>query len=121
MTALRQQGLDVALTEGGTRRIEAGQYLVATGSAPWAPPIPELAEVGHLTSAMALDLNRLPASMIVVGGSAVGLELAQLFARRGSRVSVAEALDRLARSRNRRSAPASRRCCAIRTSLCAPA
>lgn len=88
--------LAVALTEGGTRRIEAGQYLVATGSAPWAPPIPGLAGSGYLTSATALNLGRVPESVLVLGGNAVGLELAQLFARLGSQVSVAEALDRLA-------------------------
>lgn len=92
----RDPVLDVALTGGGTRLIEAGQYLVATGAAPWAPPIPGLAEAGYLTSATALNLNRVPESVIVLGGNAIGLELAQLFARLGSRVSVAEALDRLA-------------------------
>lgn len=69
--------LHVALTGGGTRRISAGQYLVATGSAPWVPAIPGLVEAGFLTSATALDLGRLPESMIVLGGNAIGLELAR--------------------------------------------
>lgn len=88
--------LDVALNDGGTRRIEAGHYLVATGSAPWAPPVDGLTEAGYLTSTSAMELDRLPESMIVVGGNAVGLEQAQIFARLGTMVTVVEALDRLA-------------------------
>lgn len=88
--------LDVALNAGGTRRIEATHYLIATGSAPWAPPVDGLAQAGYLTSTTAMELDHLPESMIVVGGNAVGLEQAQLFARLGSRVTLVEALDRLA-------------------------
>ncbi|MFD4190511.1 mercury(II) reductase [Amycolatopsis thermoflava] len=88
--------VDVALGEGGSRRIEATHYLIATGSAAWAPPIDGLAEAGYLTSTTAMELDTLPASMIVVGGNAVGLEQAQLFARLGVAVTIVEALDRLA-------------------------
>jgi pyruvate/2-oxoglutarate dehydrogenase complex dihydrolipoamide dehydrogenase (E3) component len=88
--------LDVALNAGGSTRIEAQHYLVATGSAPWIPPIEGLAEVGFLTSTTAMDLDTLPESMMVIGGNAVGLEQAQLFARLGTRVTVVEALQRLA-------------------------
>ncbi|MHB1738403.1 MAG: mercury(II) reductase [Actinomycetes bacterium] len=78
------------------RRIEAAQYLVATGAAPWVPPVPGLADTGYLTSTSALELDRLPESLIVVGGNYVGLETGQTFARLGSRVTLVEALDRLA-------------------------
>lgn len=88
--------LDVALGDGGARRITAGHYLIATGSAPTAPPVPGLAEAGYLTSTTAMDLDALPETMIVVGGNAVGLEQAQLFARLGTAVTVVEALDALA-------------------------
>lgn len=88
--------LDVALNDGGARRIEAGHYLIATGSAPWAPPVPGLDQAGYLTSTTAMELDRLPESMLVVGGNAVGLEQAQIFARLGTAVTVVEALDRLA-------------------------
>lgn len=88
--------LQVVVTDGGGTTIEAAHYVIATGSAPWAPPINGLAEAGHLTSATAMDLDRLPESMIVLGGNAVGLEQAQLFGRLGVRVTVVEALDRLA-------------------------
>ena len=88
--------LQVRLHDGGTATVEAGQYLVATGAAPWIPPISGLAGAGYLTSATAMELTELPESMLVIGGNAVGLELAQLFARLGVRVTIAEALDRLA-------------------------
>ncbi|WP_395108295.1 mercury(II) reductase [Actinomadura sp. SCN-SB] len=80
--------LQVTGDGGQVRRIEAGQYLVATGSAPWAPPIAGLAGAGYLTSATAMELTELPHSLLVLGGGYVGLEQAQLFARLDSRVSV---------------------------------
>jgi mercuric reductase len=88
--------LQVRLNDGGTATVEAGHYLVATGAAPWIPPIAGLEEAGYLTSATAMELTGLPESMLVIGGNAVGLELAQMFARLGVRVTIAEALDRLA-------------------------
>lgn len=88
--------LHVDLDDGGTATIEAAHYLIATGSAPWAPPIDGLEQSGYLTSTTAMELDHLPESMIVVGGNYVGLEQGQLFARLGVRVTVVEALDRLA-------------------------
>src|SRR6266540_841164 len=88
--------LQVDLAVGGTRRVLAAHYLVATGSTPWAPPIPGLDEVGYLTSTTAMELAELPRSLLVIGGNAVGLEQAQLFARLGTKVTVVEVLDRLA-------------------------
>jgi mercuric reductase len=77
-------------------RIEAAHYLIATGAAPWMPEVPGLDVSGCLTSISALALARLPESIVVVGGNSVGLELGQLFARLGSRVTLIEALGRLA-------------------------
>lgn len=88
--------LNVTAGDGATRQIEAGQYLVATGSAPSAPPIGGLTDAGFLTSTSALALGQLPESLVVLGASAVGLELAQLFARLGTKVTLLEARDRLA-------------------------
>ncbi|GAA3633940.1 mercury(II) reductase [Streptomyces chitinivorans] len=80
--------LDVALVGGGSRRIEAAHYLIATGSAPWAPPVDGLEEAGYLTSTTAMDLDVLPKSLLVLGAGYVGLEQAQLFARLGAKVTV---------------------------------
>ena len=88
--------LEVNLNDGGSTTVEARHYLVATGSAPWVPPVPGLDDAGYLTSTTAMELTELPESMTVIGGNAVGLELGQLFARLGSRVTIVEALDRLA-------------------------
>ncbi len=77
-------------------RIEAAQYLVATGASPWVPPVPGLAETGYLTSTTAFELDHIPKSLIVVGGNYVGLELGQFFARLGTKVHLVEALPRLA-------------------------
>jgi mercuric reductase len=86
-------GHSVRLADG--RTMTAGKILVATGASPWAPPIPGLAEAGYLDNATAMALERLPESLLVIGGSAVGLELAQLFARLGVTVTVLEALPRV--------------------------
>jgi mercuric reductase len=77
------------------RTVTAGKIVVTTGASPWAPPIPGLAETGYLDNASAMVLDRLPESLIVIGASAVGLELAQMFARLGVRVTVLEALPRV--------------------------
>lgn len=93
------EGRATLLSEGVD--IDGEQYfpnriVIATGAAPWAPPIPGLADAGYLTSTTAMDLTELPASLIVLGGNAVGLELAQVFARAGSKVTVLEMLPHIA-------------------------
>ncbi len=70
------------------RRIHASHFLVATGARPSLPDIPGLADSGYLTSTSALELKALPSSMIVLGGGYVGLELAQMFARFGTSVTI---------------------------------
>ncbi|MBI4538971.1 MAG: mercury(II) reductase [Gemmatimonadetes bacterium] len=86
-------GHGVRLADG--RTLTAGKILVSTGASPWAAPIPGLAEVGYLDNVTAMALERLPESLIVIGASAVGLELAQMFARLGVKVTVLEALPRV--------------------------
>jgi len=86
-------GHQVRLASGHT--LTAGKIVVTTGASPWAPPIPGLAEAGYLDNASAMALEHLPESLIVIGASSVGLELAQMFARLGARVTVLEALPRI--------------------------
>src|SRR5207247_7558730 len=85
-------GREVRLASG--RTLTADKIVVTTGSSPWAPPIQGLAEAGYLDNASAMTLERLPQSLLVIGGSAVGLELAQIFARVGVPVTVLEAVPR---------------------------
>ncbi len=84
-----------ALMVGG-ERIEAEQFLIATGAEPWVPAMPGLEDTGYLTSTSALALRELPGSLIVVGGNYVGLEMGQMFARLGTSVTLIEAMDRVA-------------------------
>jgi mercuric reductase len=86
-------GQSVRLATGQT--ITTGKIVVATGASPWAAPIPGLADVAYLDNVTAMALDRLPQSLIVVGASAVGLELAQMFTRLGVSVTVLEALPRV--------------------------
>ncbi len=89
--------VDVDRVEGSDpQRIEAEHYLVATGSTSTAPPIDGLEQASYLTSTTALELGHLPASMVVLGGNYIGLEMAQLFAHLGTQVTILEIADRLA-------------------------
>jgi len=91
-----------AVVQGEGRLAVDGEELhvrgvvLATGARPWAPPIEGLAEAGYWTSTEALSPPRRPEHLLVLGGSAVGLEIGQMYARLGSRVTIVEALDRLA-------------------------
>jgi mercuric reductase len=73
-----------------------GKILIATGASPWAPPIPGLEEAGTLTSTTAMERRERPDSLVVLGANAVGLELAQTFARAGTYVTLVELLPRVA-------------------------
>ena len=77
------------------RRLTARDLIIATGAQPFVPQIPGLAEAGYLTSDSVWELTELPPRLIVLGGGPIGCELAQAFARLGSRVTQVEMLDRL--------------------------
>jgi mercuric reductase len=78
------------------KEIIAGHFVIATGSAPWAPPIEGLDEAGYLTSTTAMELKELPESLVVIGGNYIGLEMGQLFSSLGTKVAIVEALERIA-------------------------
>ena len=71
----------------GARTITTRNIVIATGAAPFVPPIPGVEEIGALTSETVWGLRRLPERLVVVGGGPIGCELAQCFARFGARVS----------------------------------
>ncbi|MFV2110372.1 MULTISPECIES: dihydrolipoyl dehydrogenase family protein [unclassified Micromonospora] len=75
--------------------LTARRYIVATGAAPAVPSVPGLTEVPYLTTETVFDLAAAPGSLIVLGGGPVGCELAQAYARFGTRVTVVEVADRL--------------------------
>jgi pyruvate/2-oxoglutarate dehydrogenase complex dihydrolipoamide dehydrogenase (E3) component len=76
-------------------RFSSQSFIIATGSRPAIPPIDGLAESGFLTNEQAFDLMRLPPTLTVVGGGPIGCELAQAFARLGSKVTIVQGPDRL--------------------------
>ncbi len=80
------------LTEDGVtvdgREVRSDRTVIATGSSPRIPNIPGMESVDYLTSTEALELARLPRSLLVVGGGYIGCELGQLFARAGVRVTI---------------------------------
>ena len=69
--------------------------VIATGTKPAIPPIPGLAGTPFWTNHEAIEAEQVPQSLVVLGGGAIGAELAQVFARFGSRVAVAEGAGRL--------------------------
>ncbi len=75
--------------------LEAEKFIIATGSSPKVLPIAGIDKVDYLTHIQALQLDRLPESMAIVGGRAQALEFAQMFARFGSKVTVLQRSSRI--------------------------
>jgi len=94
----RKMGVDVFFGEGSFmdantflvdgREVKARKFLVATGSRPADLSVPGAESVDYLTNETILDINELPASMIVLGAGPIGMEYAQTFARFGCEVTV---------------------------------
>jgi len=85
--------LSPKLLEAGTRRLTARRFVIATGTHAAVPPIPGLEEVGYFTHEHAFERNTLPASVLVLGGGAIGVEFAQAYRRLGSEVTLLEMED----------------------------
>ncbi len=68
--------------------LRPAKVVIATGSLPAVPSIPGLEDVGYLTSTTVLELERLPESLLVIGGGYIGCELGQMLARAGVRVTI---------------------------------
>src|SRR3954452_451132 len=88
--------IEVLAADGGTRTLRGEVVVISTGSRARIDPIPGLAEARPMTHVEALDLDRVPGHLVVLGGGYVGLELAQAFRRFGSRVTVIDRNDALA-------------------------
>jgi len=80
---------------GGEQVLSTRSIVIATGAAPFVPPLPGLDLVGYRTSDTLWDLRELPARLVVLGGGPIGCELAQAFARLGSQVTQVEMAPRL--------------------------
>lgn len=75
--------------EAAGRVFPADRVVIATGATPAVPPIPGLAGLPFLDSTAALALERLPRSLLIIGGGVIGCELGQMFARFGVAVTIA--------------------------------
>lgn len=81
--------------QAGEQTIKGDRFLIATGSTHFIPTIPGLNEVDYLTSTTAFELKTLPSSLVVIGGRYIALELAQMFQRLGTKVTILQRSNRI--------------------------
>lgn len=79
----------------GVGRIRSKRFVIATGAEAFVPPVPGLAEAGYLTNATLFETSDRPDRLVVLGGGPIGVELAQVYARLGSAVTVLEMAPRV--------------------------
>ncbi len=79
----------------GNQTIKGEHFIIATGASPSIPPIPGLNDINYLTSTTALELKKLPRSVVVLGGRYIALELAQMFQRMGTKVTILQRSSRI--------------------------
>ena len=101
----RGLGVDVFLGDGrltgpdtaevGGRTLRFRRAVIATGGRAAVPPVPGLAESGYLTNETIFNLTELPERLVVLGGGPIGCEMAQSFARFGSRVTVLDIMPQI--------------------------
>lgn len=81
---------DPRTIESDTTVATGRRIVIATGSTPFVPPIPGLADTPFLTNEQIFEIPSLPAKLIILGGGPIGLEMAQAFRRLGSDVTIIE-------------------------------
>ncbi|RMX15108.1 FAD-containing oxidoreductase [Legionella jordanis] len=79
----------------GKEQLQADKIFINVGARAFIPPIKGLEQINYLTNSSILELDRVPEHLIVIGGSYIGLEFAQVFRRFGSKVTVVEKASRL--------------------------
>lgn len=77
------------------KELSAKSIVIATGGSPFVPPIEGIDKINYYTSDTVWNLNKLPKRMVILGGGPIGCELAQCFARFGSKVSIVEMLPQI--------------------------
>ncbi|KAK1989465.1 dihydrolipoyl dehydrogenase [Colletotrichum cereale] len=94
-TFVNENEIKVALNDGGETSIKGKNILIATGSE--ATPFPglEIDEKRVVTSTGALSLDKIPESLVVIGGGIIGLEMASVWSRLGTKVTVVEFLGQI--------------------------
>ena len=87
--------VEVTQADGKVQRLTTRSFVIATGARPFVPPIPGIEQIEVLTSENVWNLRQQPARLVVLGGGPIGCELAQTFARLGSKVTQVEQAPRL--------------------------
>ncbi len=87
--------VEVTSPEGNKQTLTTRAIAIAAGARPFVPPIPGIEKMDCLTSDTVWGLRKLPPRLVVLGGGPIGSELAQAFARLGSRVTQVEMLPRI--------------------------
>ena len=87
--------ITVAKDDGSTEELKAQKVIIATGSKPITPPAFNYDKHRIITSTEALNIPKVPKSMVVIGGGVIGLELGSVYARLGTDVQVIEYGDRI--------------------------
>ena len=87
--------IKITTATGNTEEIETARVIIATGSKPIVPANFNYDKKRVITSTEALNIEKVPGSMVVIGGGVIGLELGSVYARLGTKVTVVEYLDRI--------------------------
>jgi len=87
--------VNIALNDGKSETIKAANIILATGSESMPIPGIETDEKQIVTSTGALELDKVPGKMVVIGGGVIGLEMGSVWTRLGSEVTVVEFLDKI--------------------------
>ncbi|MFZ4475430.1 MAG: dihydrolipoyl dehydrogenase [Saprospiraceae bacterium] len=87
--------IQVQTKEGGTTTVETERTIIATGSKPIVPANFNYDKKRVITSTEALNIEKVPGSMVIIGGGVIGLELGSVYARLGTEVHVVEYMDRI--------------------------
>jgi pyruvate/2-oxoglutarate dehydrogenase complex dihydrolipoamide dehydrogenase (E3) component len=90
--------LSIRGLDGATRKITGATFIISTGSVIRCVEVPGLKETGYITSDEALMTKKLPASIAVLGGGVIAVELGQFYARLGVKTTLLQRGDRLVRS-----------------------
>ncbi|MBU8610238.1 dihydrolipoyl dehydrogenase [Bacillus pumilus] len=89
-TAVTKHRIEIE-KQDGSESIETKELIIATGSTPAIPPIPGLKDISFDTSDTIFDIPDIPASVVIIGGGVIGLELACIFQSLQSKVTIIEA------------------------------
>jgi len=81
--------------EAGGKIYSASKFIVGSGSDVFIPPITGLSDVGYITYKEAVDLTKLPSSLLIFGAGAVGCEFAQIFSVFGTKVTIVNRSERI--------------------------